>query len=490
MLDLGTQLRDYFEQTTPPVQMHEIVPLLERVAPEPRIVVSPRRRLTGWAFAALAVVVVGIAVGGAAWLLNATEPAIEPAATLPGIPTTIVTTPISTVPDATTVARGSGPEIRWTKVEEAPLSIQTVGWFDDAFYGLGRTSRGPVLYRSSDGTAWEVVEGFTDIAPSNAAGGPNRLVAGADRIMVCLVDPSPHMLTVVTSLDGDTWHATQIEVVAPSPLEDSGTFSPGLLAAGPAGFLVSASVEGVPDYEGLIASVYGWEVANDLSILQFAGDRLLFTTQSGTEYELSLSDLDLTYADLVVEGTGARAWWSPDGVSWQASVREGPLLSPGFGSMVAVDDGFLVTRIGVGLWKTTDGSAWEAIDPTYSDASIYAWNGAVLEYRWMGGNLRMLGSSEALPVSEAFDVDDVYPVEVGEAGIIAALGQFSSVDESEDAPKASIVFSPDGTQWRSTPFDGGSRLWIEDFAVGSDRVLMLSFGGTGSSQLWVGVPEQ
>ena len=168
------------------------------------------------------------------------------------------------------------------------------------------------------------------------------------------------------------------------------------------------------------------------------------------------------------------------------------MLSPGFGSAVPVADGFLVTRIGVGLWKTTDGTSWEEVDPTYSDAMLLEWNGTVLEYRTLGRNLRVLGSSEALPVSEAFDVEDVYPLEAGEAGIIAALGQFAPRGESGSAPVVSIVFSPDGVEWRRSVFEEGARpeVWIGDFAVGPDRVLMLSAGLDGSAQTWVGVPEQ
>mgnify|MGYP001820637652 CR=1 FL=1 len=493
MLDLDTQLRDYFEATTPAVEMDEIAVQSERVAPAPQVVRTTRKWLPGWAVAVLATALVVAAVGGGAWLLGALGPNVDVAVTIPGIPSTIVTIPANTAPGAAAVARGSGPEIQWTQAVGAPQSMSEVVWFDDAFYGLGQKVGGPILYRSSDGAAWEIVEGFADLALSIVAGGPNSLVAGTEGILICLTDPSPHVLTVVTSVDGDTWRATQIEVVVPLTPDGGNTFLfSGPLAAGPAGFLVSAKVEAEFDFEGLIADEFGWEVIDDLATLQVAGDRILFSTQDGTEYELFLSDVGLTQADLAEPGAGARAWWSPDGMSWQASVPEGPMLSPGFGSAVPVADGFLVTRIGVGLWKTTDGTSWEEVDPTYSDAMLLEWNGTVLEYRTLGRNLRVLGSSEALPVSEAFDVEDVYPLEAGEAGIIAALGQFAPRGESGSAPVVSIVFSPDGVEWRRSVFEEGARpeVWIGDFAVGPDRVLMLSAGLDGSAQTWVGVPEQ
>ena len=489
MLDLGTQLRDYFEATTSAIQMDEIVPLLERVAPEPKVVRPPRRPLPGWAPAAAAVVTVAFAVGGAAWLLGVTEPAIEPAVTVPGIPATMVTAPASTVPVAEAVARGSGPELRWTAVEGAPPFIQAIAWFNDAFYGLGHTLRGPVLYRSSDGTAWEPVEAFSNIAPSNASTIPSShgFVAGADGLIV-LLPSGDQTFDVATSTNGKEWNLTPIDFVGSDPA----AVFPGPAAVGPTGFLVAASLEGGFDHASLIASEFGRDVADNLAFLQVAADRILFSTHDGTEYELLLSDVGLSSADLAVPAGGVRAWWSPDGVTWKPAVREGPLLAPGLGSVVPVADGFLVASETVGLWKTADGSSWEQVDATYSDGRLLDWNGLPYEYRFLGPNLRALGSSEALPVSEAFDDVHLFAMSMGRAGIIASVEGPISGSPPDGPTPATLVYSPDGIEWRRWVSDEMQETgaFVNSFAVGSDRVLALTFDRDGAGRLWVGTPEE
>ncbi len=493
MPDLDAQLHDYFEATTPAVEMDEIVRRSERVARAPVEVRSTRRPVPGWAIAALAVAVVVAAVGGAAWLLNADGSDVGPAQTIPGIPSTLVTSSISTAPEGSAVARGSGPEISWMRVSGAP-AMRGVVWFGDAFFGIGRTPGGPALYRSSDGTAWETVEGFAETVTSGSMPDPSWLVAGSANL-IALLSAAPELaIDVATSQDGTEWNVTRIEIGLPDPLPTAAAgvaVWPGPTAAGPAGFLVSATVEGTPDYEGLIASVYGWEIANDLSSLQVSGNRILFSTNSGSDYQFSLSDLGLTAADLTVEGTGARAWWSPDGVNWRSAVREGPLLSPGFGSIVPVADGFLVARIGVGLWKTTDGSSWEEIDPMFSDRAIFDWNGTPVELQPNRGIFRTLGSSEPLPFSDAIGGGLIDLVSVGEAGFLTALGQFSAPTQQGEAPVPTLVYSPDGTEWRSWVIEEimGEQGFVTELTVGSHRLLALTADMEGQPQLWVGVPE-
>jgi hypothetical protein len=494
MHDVDTQLRDYFEATTPAVEMDEVLLLLERVAPKPVVVRPPRRPLTGWAVAALAVLVVVAAVGGAALLLNATDGDVGPAQTVPGIPTTLATTPISTAPEGSAVALGSGAAISWTQVPGPPLQMQGVVWFGDSFYGLGRSPVGWVLYRSSDGATWESVEGFADAISSGGRADPAWLVTGSDSLMALLSAAPELALDVATSQDGVEWTVARIEVgfSDPPPAEVEASVWPGPAAAGPGGFLVSATVEGTPDHEALIASVYGWDVADDLKTLQVSGDRILFSTYSGSDYEISLSDLGLTVADLTVDEPGARAWWSPDGVTWQSAAREGPMLSPGFGSIVPVSDGFLVTKVGVGLWKTTDGSSWEEVESTYSDRVLLDWNGTPHEFQFGRGSLRPFGSTEELPVSDVIDGGLIDRIAVGEAGFLVVLGQFAAPTQQGEPPVPTLVFSPDGTEWTSWVIEEivGEGKFVTEVAVGSHRLLALTVDKDGQPGMWVGIPDE
>ncbi len=105
MPDLGNQIREYLDETAPPVEMEEI--LTKRIGAEPVRPIRPRepkRRLSGWAVGLAAGAVVLLLIGGVTWLVRSPGGVIGPVITQPPVPTvTTVHTPTTTVPTPTTV---------------------------------------------------------------------------------------------------------------------------------------------------------------------------------------------------------------------------------------------------------------------------------------------------------------------------------------------------------------------------------------------------
>ncbi len=95
MPDLGNQIREYLDETAPPVEMEEI--LTKRIGAEPVRPIrpwEPKRRLSGWAVGLTAGVVVLVLIGGVTWLVRSPSGVIAPVITEPPAPTvTTVPTP-------------------------------------------------------------------------------------------------------------------------------------------------------------------------------------------------------------------------------------------------------------------------------------------------------------------------------------------------------------------------------------------------------------
>ncbi len=397
--------------------------------------------------------------------------------------------------------------MRWTPVEPPPEGIRFLAWFKDAFYGLGfRPDGGSPMYRSSDGSVWEEVPSFVSALP-DAIEVHRGVVAGGDRLIVLGSEPqqsgwgSPRCsvssggLIVAVSSDGTTWTISEVTAKLPTPPSDAVcvSFYPGSVATGPAGILVSASISVEIDYEGIIADELGDNVL--VTFLQHTGDRLVFQTLDGQDYELSLSELGYTQDDLAPPQSGAIAWWSPDGVTWQQVADEWPMITPSLGSIAAVDDGFLVTRAGIGLWKTTDGSSWETIDQKFSNV-ILDWAGTPVQFNWQRGELKFFGDDTVLPMSDGFDAVEIVEIGLGKAGILAVVSPSGSMEtmEAMDAfwrsSGSALVYSPDGTVWRRWTPEEFDHFNKHDavVVVGADRILVLTRDEAGSFA-WIGVPE-
>ena len=97
MSDLRTQLKEYLDETAPPVAFEEITRRIGTTPLSVRIRIAPR--IPGWVYAIAAAAVVLLLIGGLALLIRPTV--VDPAEELP-TPTTVPSTP--------TTVRGAAPE--------------------------------------------------------------------------------------------------------------------------------------------------------------------------------------------------------------------------------------------------------------------------------------------------------------------------------------------------------------------------------------------
>jgi len=169
MLDLSTQLRDYLDETAPPVELEEI--FTKPVGEEPVRPIErrqPKRLLPRWAFGAAAAVVILLLVGGVVWL-SRSDPELGPAEQ-PTVSTPRPTTPSTVAPDSEDPLVDQTPDLvsslgtlTWTKVEGTRESLPSWWLKADAASGFVSFERAdssrpgqeqPLVWRSEDAVTW------------------------------------------------------------------------------------------------------------------------------------------------------------------------------------------------------------------------------------------------------------------------------------------------------------------------------------------------
>lgn len=99
MLDLGTQLRDYLDETASAVELEDIFAVPTGDGPvRPLVPRTPSRPLAAWSYTAAAALITVLLIGGMAWLVRGGQPEDPTDGTV--VPTTATTTvpPIAMTP--------------------------------------------------------------------------------------------------------------------------------------------------------------------------------------------------------------------------------------------------------------------------------------------------------------------------------------------------------------------------------------------------------
>ena len=205
--DLHTQVRDYtefFVSSVEPVELDEVITHegarpVELAGPGRGGLVKPRRGLR----AAIAAGVVGLLIGGLAWLtggggpeqdvINQTTLATAPSLTTTVTPTTALTPTTIVTEDTSQVIDSIGVEVTWTEAEPGVDE----GLFPDfEFPGVFLASDRDEWFRSTDeGKTWEPL--FADLTDvSLAVEGPRAVFTGTR---------SDGTKSLLISDDGETW---------------------------------------------------------------------------------------------------------------------------------------------------------------------------------------------------------------------------------------------------------------------------------------------
>jgi len=197
MSDLKTQLRQYLDETAPPVEHEDVIRRIEVGS------ATPAKRTTfqipGWLYAVAAAAAVMLLIGGLAWLIGP-GPAVDPADTV--VPTTLAGTVVpSTLAESapTTEVVSSGEfVVTWTRAQwdegEGPRLFDIVA-APSLLLGTDDLDLGGRLWRSSDGVNWEpLFSELTDV--SVAADGPFVLIGGLR---------SDGTRALLRSSDGENW---------------------------------------------------------------------------------------------------------------------------------------------------------------------------------------------------------------------------------------------------------------------------------------------
>lgn len=409
--DMNTQVREYtefFQGSIDPVEMEEI--LHRRIGDGPvrpiRPVRSTHRR--GWVTAAVAAVVTVVVLGSVAWLSRSdgAAPAVDetPPTTAAVTPTTEAVTTTDTVAATTTtlaavpaVPPGEGPQFTFAQGESPVEGILGGGvWFNSALYVTSHhftaydvgDSVGNTVFRSPDGLTWERVPGL----PIATNVGRSMLYTDGDRLVNVVVKESDNSIEVNTSIDGEDWVSSRIQIPIPGgsnmvgvfEVDDNYPFSDNV-AVGPKGIVVAATVNLSFEGEGFANGLVGADEATHVEVVDLDLDRGTMIVrfldenngmeQIGDDREIDLQDAGFSNAfsnlldamasdpdwEPVIDGFIAQltdeatdgyaavsvgyAWHSPDGETWNRVERAGPLDGGEFSAIMATPDGFMATAI-------------------------------------------------------------------------------------------------------------------------------------------------
>jgi len=562
MLDLKTQLGEYLDHVVQRVDLEDL--LEQRADTEPVRPIVPRKapfQVPGWSYAAAAAVIVLLLIGGAAWLTRPSDapPADVPPTTAGVAPTTVEVTPTTQAPittdttavTATTLAAapvvppGEGPKFSFAEaVLPSDGDLGGSGeWFDGSLFVLSDDAAR--LFRSSDGFTWESVPGF----PSSGESQDSMLQADDDRL-VNVVIGGPIRINI--SANGEDWLSSTIDVPILGESNGAGEFSfrdlsnstNSVLAVGPRGIVVAASMTLLVDGERFVNTLVGADEGVHVEFLDIDLDRGVMTVQdrdesSGEVSETREIDLNSTgfgrdYADILkamtadpdweadVDGIASMfaqggsatavvnyAWFSSDGASWQRLPITGPLDGDQFASVLATPSGFVATTGSGVVWESTNGTTWIEADSSRGKPPqslvveaefprfLVEWQGAVVEH------IAIVSSEHSSEVWTLTDPPNRLFAAIPTTGMgleISDLGLIGLRHHSfTEGPRGStgaieVLLSVDGTSWnRWEPSEFGQnpgRTETSIVGVGDDFVVIQvrqwDANENASQSLWVG----
>ncbi len=166
MPDLGTQLKDYLDETAPPVEFEEVIALIEDRSPDvvPLAVIPPPRRRV-WLVGVAAFAIVILVLGGLS-LLFGNGGGAEPAT-----PTTVAPVSPATVDSPEPTAPENSPEPSTPEtglIPGGPESVRYVATWSTSGEFLAREA--DVFYLDENTWRMEVTESFTDVSPPEETG--------------------------------------------------------------------------------------------------------------------------------------------------------------------------------------------------------------------------------------------------------------------------------------------------------------------------------
>jgi hypothetical protein len=469
MSDLGTQLREYFDATAPPVDLEEIrtdevwVPT---AGPSTR-----ERRTPTWAIGlALSVVFLLVAVS---LVLLVPETDTSDLVNEPG--------PEEPVDESGLIEpAGSGPALVWDEID-LPMDSR-LGWLvaDDQSFYLSMTDSFEVTtdwswFVSDDARTWTQIASYKELLGSGPPALDLEPNLAWDGKLVSVDFPT--VITVDTISGQVSSRDLDFDIL---PIKDP-CFQP--------------EVVGAPDSQQIACEGYSTE---DVDIT--AGpEGILIVAEAGDIPDLSVVCPDPNPACDPTQGWNMHptGWISTDGISWTSLPQRGP-FTPGTAIRVdiaAVQDGFVAIRSShdtCEAWFTSDGFSWQQVgsiapEECPTDPLIRWGSDAIgVPYSFSPSMqpipLWLISSSgvsqienEPMPPIESFGY-----IGAGEAGI-AVVYRAGAPDS--DADVGVVEYSRDGRLWsrRAIPDFPGSQV-----VVGSEEVVI--YGSFGVDGLLVGRP--
>lgn len=465
MSELGTQLREYFDATAPPVELDEI--RTDQIWLPEAGSSSRQRRTPNLGFGlALAVIFVLMAVS-LVLLVPETDRS------------DVVDEPVPEDPvdkSGLIEPAGSGSELTWDEVD-LPMDSGRLGWLvaDDQSFYISMTDSFEVTtdwswFVSHDARTWTQIPSYKELLGS----GPPALDLEPDLAWdgkLVSVD-FPTVITVDTTSGQVSSSELDFDTL---PITDP-CFQP--------------EVVGEPDSMEIACEGYSTEDIN----ITAGPEGILIVAEAGDIRDRSsvCPSCDPTQG-WVMHPIG---WISTDGISWTSLPQSGPFV-PGTAvgvDLAAVDDGFIALRSNLNTceaWFTPDSFDWQQVGSISPEEcpDIIPWGSqaiGVLDAVWSPSPsvqpipFRLISSSrisqmenESMPPLEG-----IGNIAAGEAGIAVVYGSEvsgSSVDV--------IEYSQDGRLW--------SRRTLPDFRgrqvlVGSEEVVV--YGRFGLDGLLVGTP--
>ncbi len=371
---------------TPPALRARVAAIPEEASARQKAPRSRHSRLLTAIAAAAAVVVVGAALVVGIGIHDATigPPASATPSVAPSAPAVVAPASPSATTSPAAWAAVSSPVL-------AGMTMDDVVPFNGGFLALGTTSSPATehVLTSPNGTDWARHEPI--ITPSGPAGLGDMAGFGSGIIAAGSIGYpcSNGRAAVFTSSDGIHWSA--IDLPAPSTGQ---SFSAGLIAAGPAGYVVLGGYDGCVGGSGAIASA----APLNAPLLWHSTDGQHWTSVRFPESSVNLVTLVAGGPGFLIGGdrhVGSRLdaaiWTSRDGVTWTAA---NPLPdNQGMGSggpmqvnaIAAGPDRILAISGRTGyepqgrIWSSQDGITWQKVaDLSASDPRVYrvAWTPA------------------------------------------------------------------------------------------------------------------
>lgn len=434
MSDFGTQVRDYVNETVPPLDVEALIETLEQapvwgddalghVAKPP--IQHRVARFPLWAYGLVAAGVVLVVMGGLAFLLRTGSPdgddapVDRPSVTTPTVPETdaVIVPPVR---PAEFTATGSWVEI--------PRRMNNVVAGGPGFLATGSGEKGPMVWSSTDGITW--VEQNSPGVIGGIATTPSGLVAvGA---LPCEISDCETVAAAWTSPDGLNWEIAYR--MAETSVPPGGRTSMGGIVTHEKTIVAlsqSCSVEERCTTE-IWTSLDGvtW-VPSESSGIDFSDYRNQIAVGGPGLVMIGVKDDGL--------GQAGAVWLSEDGTTWTTAETEG-LESVVLTLVAARGQGLIAISAEYEVLTSEDGVKWSQVST---------------EYPFVGGGV----------VRDLHTISDGRTVAVGST-----------------CEGAAIWITQDGNQWTPIFFELGQ---LRAIAEGPTRVVAVGAGrGSKNTLIW------